>query len=242
MDLPSSLCHVPGYHGFNIPHPAPEPVLLMAPVSSTEKSSAIFLSTWYVSIPLFSLLPSKRTLFPAAATVLFDVCKQQRLFPCLSAGSGYLLPQPLLSWKAQVGFPSPKTWDKLLCPLQQRDACDSRNPSASLDGAGGPWLAKRSQPRPSCSAGNSPGMVWLLGQLMVSGVKSAFPALSPLWSHPSTAGHSAPLCLGTLTDIQGKSFPPEIQGEHILYLRRQIKCICLEKFPSKGKRGRREYH
>lgn len=42
---PSSLCQTPGYHGFNILHPAPEPVLLMALESRTEKSSALFLTT-----------------------------------------------------------------------------------------------------------------------------------------------------------------------------------------------------
>lgn len=77
MALPSSLWQVPGYHGFNIPHPAPEPVLLMALESSSEKSSAIFLSTRYVSIPLFSLLPSRRTPLPAAAQV-FLTCASSK--------------------------------------------------------------------------------------------------------------------------------------------------------------------
>lgn len=94
---------------------------------------------------------------------------------------------------------TPQSPAKLLCPPSS-GVCVT-HPSASLDGAGGPWLAKRSQPRPSCSAGNSPAVLSLLAHSMVSAVKSAFPALSLhfpcslpalclLWSHPSTAGHS----------------------------------------------------
>lgn len=38
-------------------------------------------------------------------------------------------------------------------PPQQRDVCSSRDPRASLGGAGGSWLAKRSQPDPAAVLG-----------------------------------------------------------------------------------------
>lgn len=113
---------------------------------------------------------------------------------------------PLSAGTLRWDFHPPKPGEAP-CPPQQRDVCDSRDPGASLDGAGGPWLPKRSQPRPSCGAGDSPAVLWLLGHLMVSGVKSAFPALSLLWSLPARPG--------ILTDTQGKSCPREIQGEHL---------------------------
>lgn len=100
IDLMSSLCQGLGYHRvvFNIPHTAPEQVLLMALESSTEKScyfSARMICTYSSSLcyhPAREFFPRQR------AKVGSDAHKQKRdLLPFPAVFLGVWLPIPAAS-------------------------------------------------------------------------------------------------------------------------------------------------
>lgn len=162
----------------------------MALESSTEKSCAIFLCTWYVSIPLFSLiLPSKRILSPAACRGAFWCMQAAKgltaLFSCLSVGFGCPVLQPLLSWKAQLGLPAFKAgincvsvitqqWGKWSFALiEQKSSCLTR----------GSWSPFPGQPNPEHWPSQRTGEICSAWEKSASDTDSR--AVGSLWCCPS---------------------------------------------------------
>lgn len=108
------------------------------------------------------------------------------------------------------------------------------HPSASLDGAGGPWLPKRSQPDPAAALGilQLCFPCWVTRwSVQLRALSLHFPCSLPA-VEPSQ--HS-----WALWQTPGQVLPPEIQGEHIFYLRRHIKCICQGKIHLQGQKGKK---